>query len=513
MKLLKSIFSRWVIISLLILIQIALFCGITFFFYSQYLYFIIVCEILSILALLGLLAKVDENPNHKIPWIIIILLAPPAGLVIYMLFGKGYISKKHSRLYQSAKDRQDKFINQDNKIIEEISKINEKYKGQCLYINKTSNTPVYKNTKVTYLKTGEEYFESLINDLKNAKHFIFLEYFILGEGKLLNEVLEILTQKVQEGVDVRVIYDDIGSIKVLPYKFDDELKRKGIKCIKFNKYYPIVSVVFNNRDHRKIAVIDGYIGYTGGLNIADEYVNYIKKCGYWKDNGIRLYGEAVLNLTLMFLKTYDIYSNEKTNYENYLPHTYHKDEFESDGYIQPFGDGPAPIYENYIGENVYLNMINQATKYVYITTPYLIVDNLLMNALEQAAKRGVDVKIITPGIPDKKMVYSVTRDSYGPLIKAGVQIYEYEPGFIHAKTIIVDDETCVIGTINFDYRSLVHHFECACFIIKSSSINDVKKDFNDILKQSRIPSKKVYSLKNIIKRIYLSIIKFFAPFM
>ena len=349
--------------------------------------------------------------------------------------------------------------------------------------------------------------------MKNAKHFIFLEYFIFGEGKILDELLEILQEKVKEGLDVRVIYDDIGSIKKLPYQFDKKLNKMGIKCIKFNKYYPFVSVVYNNRDHRKIAVIDGYIGYTGGINISDEYANYINKFGYWKDNGIRLYGEAVQNFTMMFLKIYDVFSNEKTNYEDFLPHKYHQEEFKSDGFIQPFGDGPAPVYENYIGENVYLNLINQATKYVYITTPYLIVDHLLMNALENAAKRGVDVKIITPGIPDKKIIYSVTRDSYGSLIKAGVKIFEYKPGFLHAKTIIVDDEISMIGTINFDYRSLVHHFECGCLMINNSSLKEIKEDFLNILKECKIPSKKVYSSKNPIRRIYLGILKFFAPLM
>ena len=216
---------------------------------------------------------------------------------------------------------------------------------------------------------------------------------------------------------------------------------------------------------------------------------------------------------MMFLKIYDVFSNEKTNYEDFLPHKYHQEEFKSDGFIQPFDDGPAPVYEKYIGENVYLNLINQATKYVYITTPYLIVDHLLMNALENAAKRGVDVKIITPGIPDKKIIYSVTRDSYGSLIKAGVKIFEYKPGFLHAKTIIVDDEISMIGTINFDYRSLVHHFECGCLMINNSSLKEIKEDFLNILKECKIPSKKVYSSKNPIRRIYLGILKFFAPLM
>ena len=512
MKILKAIFSRWVIISLLILAQIVMFCYLIFIFSSQYIYVSIVCEVLSLLVLIELLMNKD-NPNHKIPWIIIVLIIPPVGLLIYLMFGKGYVSRKQKRLYQSITDRQSKYIVENEIIKEELKEHSEKYFLQSNYITNTSNLPIYKNTEVKYLNSGETYFLSLFNDLKNAKHFIFLEYFIFGEGKILDELLEILQEKVKEGLDVRVIYDDIGSIKKLPYQFDKKLNKMGIKCIKFNKYYPFVSVVYNNRDHRKIAVIDGYIGYTGGINISDEYANYINKFGYWKDNGIRLYGEAVQNFTMMFLKIYDVFSNEKTNYEDFLPHKYHQEEFKSDGFIQPFDDGPAPVYENYIGENVYLNLINQATKYVYITTPYLIVDHLLMNALENAAKRGVDVKIITPGIPDKKIIYSVTRDSYGSLIKAGVKIFEYKPGFLHAKTIIVDDEISMIGTINFDYRSLVHHFECGCLMINNSSLKEIKEDFLNILKECKIPSKKVYSSKNPIRRIYLGILKFFAPLM
>ncbi len=512
MRFLKSIFSRWVIISLLILLQIILFCVILFIFSTQYLYVSITCEVLSILILLKLISK-DDNPNHKIPWIIVILLLPPVGLLIYLMFGKGYISKKHSRLYQSDHDRQKEYIYQDEDILNELNEYSDKYYNQSKYISNTSNSPIFKNTTVEYLKDGNVYFEKLFNDIRNAKHFIFLEYFIFGEGKLLDELLDILTEKVKQGLDVRVIYDDIGSMKVLPYDFDKKLIKLGIKCIKFNKYYPIVSVVYNNRDHRKIAVIDGYIGYTGGINIADEYNNIIEKHGYWKDNGVRLYGEAVVNLTLMFLKTYNIYSGEKSNYIDFMPHKYHQDKFYGDGFIQPFGDGPAPIYENYVGENVYLNIINQATKYVYITTPYLIVDHLLMNALENAAKRGVDVKIITPGIPDKKIVNLLTRDSYNDLIKSGVKIYEYQPGFIHAKTVISDDDIAVVGTINFDYRSLVHHFECGCYMVKCDCIKDIKNDFQETLKDCKIPNKKLYYSKNLFKRLFVHILKFFAPLM
>jgi len=504
MKFLKSIFSRWVIISLLILIQITMFCLVLFIASTEYVYVSLICEVLSAVVLLHLIFH-DGNPNHKIPWIIVLLLFPPAGLLIYLIFGRRYISKKQARLYQSVHDKQNDYLKQDEKIQNEID---EKYKTQSKYIYNSSSSPIYNNTKVDYLNDGKIYFERLFEDIKRAKKFIFLEYFIFGEGKLLDELLEVLHTKSKEGLDVRVIYDDIGSIKVLPHNFDKKLQDMKIKCVKFNKYAPIVSVVYNNRDHRKIAVIDGNIAYTGGVNVADEYVNYIEKFGYWKDNGVRIEGEGVKNFTMMFLKTYDIFSQTKTNYQNYLPDKTH---IKCNGYVQCFGDGPAPIYENYVGENVYLNIINQATKYVYITTPYLIVDYTLMTALETAAKRGVDVRIITPGIPDKKMVYLLTRDSYRSLIKAGVKIYEYEKGFIHSKTVIADDEVAVVGTINFDYRSLVHHFECGCYMVKTDCLKDIRQDFLNIQKESKVPNKKVYRSKRLIKRLFISLLKFFAP--
>ena len=417
------------------------------------------------------------------------------------------------RLYQSTTDKQYDLLETSDTIIKELGEFDDKYLSQSQYIYNVGKMPVYKNTSMKYFESGEKYFESLFEDLKQAKHFIFLEYFILGRGKLLDSLVEILKTKAKEGVDVRVIYDDVGSIKVLPRNYNRILERYGIKCVKLNRYYPVASVVYNNRDHRKIAVIDGYIAYTGGVNVSDEYVNYVQRFGHWKDNGIRLYGEAVGSFTMIFLKTYDINSGTKTKYQDFLPHVYHKEQFTSDGFVQPFADGPAPVYENYIGETVYLNMINQATKYVYITTPYLIMDHLLMNALENAAKRGVDVRIITPSIADKKIVFSVTRDSYRPLIKAAVKIYEYQPGFIHAITVICDDASCVIGTINFDYRSLVHHFECGCLIINSSIIKDIKEDFVNTMKESKIPDKKVYNHKSAIKRLWIAVLRLFSPLM
>lgn len=512
MKFIKAIFSRWVIISLLILIQIVGAAILLAYLEESFVYVSIGCRVVSILITLRIIYKY-ENPEYKIPWIISVLLIPSLGLVIYFLFGHIVMSKKMRRKYQSEEDMRQNVLLTKKDLTVELEKLDPELACQVKYISATAKEKVFTNTSCKYLSSGEDYFASLLNDLKNAKHFIFLEYFILGEGKILDQVIEILEEKVKEGVEVRVIYDDIGSIKVLPYNFDDKLNKKGIKCIKFNKYRPFANVAYNNRDHRKIAVIDGYIGYTGGINIADEYCNYITRFGHWKDTGIRLYGEAVETLTFMFIKAYNIFGNEKLKYRDYVSSKYLEEKVETNGYFQPFGDGPAPIDEYYIGENAYLNMINQATKYVYITTPYLIIDHVLSNALCNAALRGVDVRIITPGIPDKKVVNIITKNNYGPLIKSGVKIYEYTPGFIHAKSMIADDKSAIIGTINLDYRSLVHHFECGCLIINDPVIEEMKNDFLKTQDLSNLPAKKVYESKHLLYKLFVCILKLFAPLM
>lgn len=512
MKFIKTVFSRWVIISLLILIQIVGAAILLAKLEESFFYVAVACKVLSIIIALRIIYKY-ENPEYKIPWIIVLLLIPSLGLVIYFLFGHVIMSRKLRRKYQSEEDMKQRILETKKDYIKELEEENVELAGQVKYLTATSKEKLFANTNCKYLSSGEDYFASLLEDLKNAQHFIFLEYFILGEGKILDQVVNILEEKVKEGVEVRLIYDDIGSIKVLPYNFDKVLNKKGIKCVKFNKYRPFANVVYNNRDHRKIAVIDGYIGYTGGINIADEYCNYITRFGHWKDTGIRLYGEAVETLTFMFIKTYNIFGNEKIKYVDYVSNKYLTSKVEAKGYFQPFGDGPSPIDQYYIGEGAYLNMINQATKYLYITTPYLIVDHSLSTALCNAALRGVDVRIITPGIPDKKIVNIITKNSYGPLIKAGVKIYEYTPGFIHAKSMIADDNSAIIGTINLDYRSLVHHFECGCLIINNPVIQDIKEDFLKTQELSQMPSKKVYDSKHLLFKLFVCVLKLFAPLM
>ena len=322
-------------------------------------------------------------------------------------------------------------------------------------------------------------------------------------------ILEILKQKVEEGIEVRIIYDDFGSIMTLPNHYDKTLEKIGIKCAVFNPFVPNLKSKFNNRDHRKIAVIDGHIAFTGGINLADEYIGEKIRFGHWKDNGIMLEGEAVWNFTVMFLSMWDFIKEENEDYEKY--HSPYEYETSSDGYVIPYSD--SPWNSEAVGETIYLNLIGKANKYIYITTPYLVLDNEIITALTTAAKRGVDVRIITPGIPDKKLVNEVTKAYYDVLLDGGVKIYEYTKGFIHAKTFIIDDEYATIGTVNLDYRSLYLHFECGVWLYDCSSIFTIKKDFAQTLKESKEITLKNMGKLNWFNNLKRQILKVFAPLM
>jgi len=347
--------------------------------------------------------------------------------------------------------------------------------------------------------------------LKKAEKFIFLEYFIIEEGVMWNSILDILKQKAEEGVDVRVIYDDAGCIFKLPYGYNKKLESMGIKCRVFNPLVPLLSSRINNRDHRKIAIIDGHTGFTGGINLADEYINEYEKFGHWKDSAIMIKGEAVWSMTVMFLSMWNYLDGSNEDFNKFKPDIEPLEESCKDGYVQPFADNP--LDDETVGEIVYLNLINKARRYVYITTPYLIIDNEIITALTSAAKGGVDVRIITPYCGDKWYVHEVTRSYYRTLIESGVKIYEYTPGFIHSKTFVVDDEYGVVGTINMDYRSLFLHFECGVWMYKCRTIRDIKKDFNDTLKMCReITIEELNEIK-WYKTLERMILRIFAPLM
>ena len=481
-----------------------------FFYFNQ-----LVPNWLSALVIVSLyigtiLAIVNRNmpPESKVTWLLFAVV-PVFGFLLYLMFGERRLSKKEIQQLEkmdSMKFREDNSydlrveLKQENKSAFGIVKS---------LLSMDHNADVYDGTASQYFSLGEEMFEAMLDDLRSAKKFIFLEFYIIDPGVMWNRILEILVDKVQQGVEVKLLYDDIGCMATLSGDYTKRLRKMGIDAHKFNKVIPRMTVAYNNRDHRKILVVDGQVGYTGGINLADEYINHIVRFGHWKDGGVRLEGGAVKALTRLFLMNWYINRGEITDFDRYH---FDSQRVEGKGLYIPYGSGPKPIYKEQVGKTVYQNIINQAIDYVYITTPYLIIDYDLTEDIKNAAMRGVDVRIVTPCIPDKKLIQIVTRGAYPDLLEAGVRIYEYTPGFIHSKNVISDDELAVVGTINFDYRSLVHHYENAVLMYQTETIADIKQDFEGLFDISKEIS--LETLQNSwYQRLLKEIMQLFAPLL
>ncbi|WP_051412090.1 cardiolipin synthase [Halonatronum saccharophilum] len=499
-------------LAIAILVQLFVLIGVILKFQEYFVLFYALSILISIIVVLAIINN-HINPVYKMAWIIPILLFPIFGGLFYIFFGGKKLGKRAKNKMKSIEERTKKALPRQDLVLEEMKKEDELAANQSSYIQNYAFSPPYNKTKAEYLTIGELKFERLKEELKKAKNYIFLEYFIIEEGEMWNSILDILVEKAAEGVDVRVIYDDVGCLFTLPYKYDEKLEKMGIKCSVFNPLTPILSSTFNNRDHRKIAIIDGHTGFTGGINLADEYINEIEKYGHWKDSAIILKGEGVWSMTVMFLSMWDYLRGIEEDFREFK---YDK-KLELDnvkgnnGYIQPFAD--SPLDDETVGEVVYLNLINKAKRYVYITTPYLIIDNEMVTALSSAAKAGVDIRIITPYHADKWYVHAVTRSYYKILIESGVKIYEYLPGFIHSKTYISDDEYGVVGTINMDYRSLYLHFECGVWMYNSSAIAEMKEDFLNTLKECKEITIEDFNDTRWYEALGRSVLRVFAPLM
>ena len=421
------------------------------------------------------------SPESKVTWLIVTFV-PVFGPLLYLMFGERRLSKKELKQLQELNS----IAFHENNGRQLHLQLQETDKPAYGIINALlhmdSNAEVYDHTDSQFFANGEEMWQQMLEDLKRAEKFIFLEYYIVDEGLMWDSILEVLEEKAAQGVEVKMLYDDIGCMVTLPGDYTVHLRSKGIDAHKFNKVIPRMTVAYNNRDHRKILVIDGQISYTGGINLADEYINHIERFGHWKDSGIRIDGPATQAFTRLFLMNWYINRGEISDFDQY--HLENQTRFGS-GLCIPYGSGPKPIYKTKVGKIVYQNLINQAEDFVYITTPYLIIDYDLTEDIKNAAMRGVDVRIVTPHIPDKKLIQLVTRGAYPDLLSAGVRIFEYTPGFIHSKQMIVDDRFAAVGTINLDYRSLVHHYENAVLLYKTESIADIRKDFEEIFEQSQ----------------------------
>ncbi|HHU32659.1 MAG TPA: cardiolipin synthase [Clostridia bacterium] len=473
MNLIKKFFShRVAFIFVPMILQLAFLISIIKRFNEYFVFFYGASVLLSLVVVLWIINNRDK-PAYKIAWIIPILLFPIFGGLFYLIFGGDKLGKNLKKKMKLVVDKTKEVLEPRDDILEEIGLQDQCALNQSRYIQNNGYYPPQCNTETQYLPLGEVKFAKLLEELSKAKRYIFLEYFIIEEGLMWNSILEILVEKAAQGVDVRLIYDDAGCLFTLPYGYNKKLEKMGIKCCIFNPLVPLLSPRLNNRNHRKIAVIDGCVGFTGGINLADEYINKIEKYGHWKDTAIMLKGEAVWNMTVMFLTMWCYLRGTDEDITKFKA-DYSSNKI-SPGYVQPFAD--SPLDDEPVSETVYLNLINKAKSYVYITTPYLVIDNEMERALSSAAKAGVDVRIITPHIPDKWYVHEVTKSFYKNLVESGVKIYEYIPGFIHAKTFVVDDVYGVVGTINLDYRSLFTHFECGVWMYKTSSVKEIKEDF------------------------------------
>ena len=509
-KLLKILFHRSIWVVLIMLVQLLIMIGIVLEFSSYFVYFDTLFTILGLIIVVGILNNGKSNPTYKMAWVIIILLVPVFGGIFYMVFGRRHLGRRE-KAEMDAIDRKMSEAFPGRGALSQIQFQSATATAQSHYLTNWSFCPPHSHTYTEYLPSGEVFLEKLKEELAKAKHYIFMEYFIIERGLMWDGILELLQAKVREGVEVRLIYDDLGCITKLPHNYHKTMNAMGIKCYVFNPFRPVLSPRFNNRDHRKITVIDGKVGFTGGINLADEYINARELYGHWKDAAIMLKGAAVFNLSVMFLSLWMYLSGKDEDFGAFRAHAY-ENGYGEDGFVQPYGD--TPLDDEAVGQNVYLNLISKAESYVYITTPYLIIDNEMTQALCLAAKSSIDIRIITPYIPDKRYVHAVTRAYYEILIEAGVKIYEYLPGFIHAKTFVVDDLFAVVGTINMDFRSLYLHFECGAWLYNTTAtIAAIKTDFLQTLVRCHQVSLAECKAVPLHKRLWRVLLRAFAPLM
>ena len=493
--------KRAVIVILGVLLQFG-FEIITVLLFSEYIAIInIIYRLISVLIVLAII-KYSTRISNYLPWIILILIFPIFGTVLLITLGRSYSKNKLFKNILQKESEYEKFYIQDETIKKEIE---SKNLDELKYIMNYAKYPISKNNEITYYKCGEEFFPELLKELKKAKKFIFMEYFIINKGTMWNQILDILKEKASEGIDIRVMYDDMGSIAMLPDNYGNELEKYGIKCILFNKLSPFRGIFMNNRDHRKMTIIDGKVAFSGGVNISDEYINLTHPHGYWKDNGIKIIGDAIWNLTIMFLTMWNANIDEDKDITKFK---YQFPKNKDLGYVSAYGS--APLHKDIIGEDIYLNMINGAKKYLYILTPYLIIDTDVINSLTRAAKRGVDVAIVVPGIPDKKIVYFMSSSYFEILINAGVKIYTYTPGFVHSKVFVCDDIKATVGTLNLDYRSLYLHFENGIYLENHKEITKIKEDVVNTITSSHQVTKKE-AKPNFFKSILQAILRIIAP--
>lgn len=507
-SLVHIIFSRMGLMCVLLVIQVLFLLGI-FWRFEEFLPHIWGGTVLFSAGMVLYLLNSRIDPTAKITWLVVIMLLPVFGVPLFWYtqsdIGHRALKFRLNQLISQTK----KSIAPSGEVMDAFEKENAGAANLVRYMQRSGCFPVFNKTSVKFFPIGEKKWEEVLCQLEQAKHFIFLEYFIIDEGLMWGKILEILARKAQEGVDVRVMYDGTCEFSTLPHDYPKRLNALGIKCKIFAPVTPFVSTHYNYRDHRKILVIDGHTAFNGGVNLADEYINHIVRFGHWKDTAVMIKGEAVKSFTLMFLQMWNI-DEKAPEFEQFLSYPAFAQETAA-GYVVPYGD--CPLDEDKVGERVYMDILNRAEKYVHIMSPYLILDGEMETALKFAAERGVEVKLILPGVPDKEIPYALAKTHYASLLDSGVKIYEYIPGFVHAKVFVSDDREAVVGTINLDYRSLYHHFECATYMYGVNCIKEIEADFKSTVAKCQEVTAMTMRHEKLKRKVTGVVMKVLAPLM
>lgn len=510
MKVFHMLFTRLVTIILAILLQFAIFAVAFFLLGRMYPIIFVLFAVFSIIIVIWIGMK-NDNPAYKLAWVTLILLIPFVGAMVYLVWGNKRLPRKTRIAAEKFHASSLEYQVRDKTTLQALEKEDKDLAITARYLDSIAGFPLWDCTEGEYFSTGEKMFTRLMEELKKAEDYVFMEYFIVQEGHMWDPIHALLRQKIHQGVKVYFMYDDIGCINTLPNGYNHILEDEGFHVHIVNPFRPQLNPMMNYRDHRKITVIDGKVAFCGGMNLADEYINEKDRFGHWKDTAVMVEGKGVWNLAETFIQMWNFTSVKKKDLLEPSDFRYTIREARSDGYVQPFSDTPLD-FEN-VGESFFLNVINHATDYIYITTPYLIIDHEMQTALCLAAKNGVNVHLITPGIPDKEYVYKVTRSYYLPLLEAGVKISEYSPGFIHAKNLVADDKVALVGTVNMDYRSFYFHFECGVAFYKNRVVRSVKEDFIHTLNSSREITYAAAKKISLFERILRSVLRLFAPLM
>ncbi len=505
----RIIFSRTGIILLLVLIQFGLMVS-SVYYLREYLPFIygavIILEAIAVIYIINS----KGNPAFKMTWMLCVLVFPLIGVMFYvfaqMQVGTRFMRSRLSTLRIETAP----YMQQDPEIVDHIRASKSANAQLSYYLSRQLGFPTYRNTEVHYYPLGEYKFKAMLQELQKARKYIFMEYFIVEKGYMWGSILDILKRKAAEGVEVRFMYDGMCAISMLPYSYPRQLEKCGIQCKMSNPIVPFLSTTQNNRDHRKICVIDGKVAFTGGVNLGDEYINRKERFGHWKDTAVMLRGDAVQSFTMIFLQMWNVEERRPEKYMRYL--TPKRSELHRGmGYVIPYGD--SPFDNENVGEEVYFHILNHAKKYVHIMTPYLILDNEMIITLTRAAKSGIEVVIIMPHIPDKWYAFAVAKTYYKELIESGVQIYEYTPGFVHAKVFVSDDDTATVGTINLDYRSLYLHYECGVFIYNNPEVDKIEADFRNTLVKCHKVTLVEAKERSMLTKVTGHVLRLVAPLM